>query len=87
MTVMDLNKRLHFLSLNLALRFAVMSSSSSSLQTMGGTTNSTPISGLVLASDRSTPVSSSVLTVEEDEDGEEVEAIGERDVNDGVYAL
>lgn len=50
--MMDLDKRLRCLSLNPALKFTTMSSSS---QTMGGTTNSTPISD-------------SMLAIEEDED-------------------
>ena len=60
MTVMDLDRRLCYLSLNSALRFATMSSSSSFLQFMGGTTGSTFASSSVLVVDRSTFVSGSV---------------------------
>ena len=63
-----------------------MSSSSFSSQLIGGTTNSTLIFGLVLAADRSTPMSESVLVVEEYEDGEEVEEERKGDVDDGVGA-
>lgn len=86
MIVMDSDKRLHCLSLNSILKFMGMSSSSFSSQLIGGTTNSTPIFGLVLAADRSTPMSESVLVVEEYEDGEEVEAERKGDVDDGVGA-
>ena len=59
---------------NPALKFSAISSSLSSLQTMGGTTGSTPMSG-------------SVLAVEENEDAEEVEVKGEGDVDGRVNTL
>lgn len=62
-TMMDLDKHLLCLSLKSALKFATMSSSSSSSQAMGSTTNSTPIFG-------------SVLAVEEDEEGENMKLMG-----------
>ena len=71
---MDLNRCLHYLSLNLVLKFAAMSSSSSSSQVKGGTTGSTPISGSMLAANRSTYMSDSMLVAEEDDEGDEVEA-------------
>ena len=71
---MDLNRCLHYLSLNLVLKFAAMSSSFSSSQVIGGTTGSTPISGSMLATNRSTYMSDSMLVAEEDDDGDEVEA-------------
>ena len=74
MTVMDLNRCLHYLSLNPVLKFAAMSFSFYSSQVIGGTTDSTPISGSVLAANRSTSVSDSMLVAEEDEEGDEVEA-------------
>lgn len=61
---MDSDRHLRYLSRNLALKFVVMSPFSSSSQTMGGTTRSTPVSG-------------SLLAVEEDEDEENDEADGE----------
>lgn len=74
--MMDSNKRLYCLFLNPTLRFVAMSSTSFSSQAIRGTTDSTPISSLVLAVDHSTPFFDLVLTVEEDEDGEEIEAQG-----------
>lgn len=75
LTVMDSDRRLHCLSLNMALRFATMSFSSSSLLEMGDTTGSTPISD-------------SMLAVEEDEDRKEDEAKGEEgDANHEVRAF
>ena len=72
LTVMDSDRHLCYLSQNPALKFVVMSPFSSSSQTMGGTTLSTPVSG-------------SLLAVEEDEDEEEDEANGEdRGVGGGV---
>lgn len=71
MFVMDSDKRLRYLSLNAALRFATMSSSSFSSKAIGGTTSSTLVSGSVLAADRSTFVSGSVLAEEEDEDADD----------------
>lgn len=64
LTAMDSNRHLGYLSRNPALKFVVMSPFSSSSQTMGGTTRSTPVSG-------------SLLAVEKDEDGEEDEADGD----------
>lgn len=56
LTMMDSDRRLCCLSLNLALKFIVMSSFFSYSQTMRSTTSSTPIFGLVMA-------------IEKDEDG------------------
>ena len=63
LTTMDLDKCLCYLSLNLALKFEVMSSSFSSLQIIGDTT-------------WSTHASSSPLEDEEDGDDENDEADG-----------
>lgn len=71
---MDLDRCLHCLTLNPALKFAAMSSSS---HMMEGTTSSTIVSDSVLAANRSTLVSRSVLAVNEDEDGEKAQAEGE----------
>lgn len=49
--MMDLDRRLYYLSLNSALKFVAMSSASFSSQMMEGTTSSTPVSGLVLATE------------------------------------
>lgn len=88
MTVMDSDRCLRRLSLNSILRFVTMSLFSFSSQAMGGTTNSTPVFNLVLATDQSTPVSGSVLVAERDEDGEETEVKGkEEDADDRVCAL
>ncbi|KAJ9675271.1 hypothetical protein PVL29_024289 [Vitis rotundifolia] len=78
MTMMDWNKRLYCLLLNPTLKFSSMSSSFSSLQMMGGTTNSTPIFCSVLAPNCSTPMSGLVLAAKEDED---------RDAEEGFFAL
>lgn len=73
LTSMDLNKCLHCLSRNLTLKFEVIPfSSSSSSQIMGNTTQSTPVSSLLL----------------EAEDDEDDEADGENEnVGGGVLAL
>lgn len=85
---MDSGRRLCCLSLNLILRFATMSFSSSSSQAMRSTTNSTPVSSLVLAVDRSTLMSDSMLVAEKDEGGEENKVEGEDGEADGsVLAL
>ena len=83
---LNLDRRLHCLSLNLDLRFATMSSSSSFSQTIRGTTGSTSASSLVLAVDRSTSVLGSMLATE-DEDVEEVEAEREGNAHDGFSSL
>ncbi|KAJ9707534.1 hypothetical protein PVL29_002530 [Vitis rotundifolia] len=70
MAVIDSDMRLHCLSLNLALRFAAMSSSLSSSQMMGNTTGSICASSSVLAADKLTSMSGSVLVAKKDEDGE-----------------
>ena len=73
--IMDSIRHLRCLSQNLALKFVAMSLSSFSTQTMGDNTRSTPISG-------------SLLAVEEDEDEEEDEVDGEdRGAGDRVFAL
>lgn len=88
MTVMDSDRRLRCLSLNSILRFATMSFSSSSSQVMRSTTNSTPVSSLVLAVDRSTLMFDSMLVVKKDEGGEENKVEGEDGEADGsVLAL
>ena len=76
LTSMDLNKCLHCLSRNLTLKFEVIPfSSSSSSQIMGGTTQSTLVSGLL-------------LEVEEDEDDEDDETDGENgNVGGGFLVL
>ena len=83
---LNLDRRLHCLSLNLALRFATMSSSSSFSQTIRGTTGSTSASSLVLAVDRSTSVLGSMLATE-DEDVKKVEAEREGNAHDGFSSL
>lgn len=70
MTIMDLDRRLHCLSLYSTHRIVAMSSFSSFLQMMGNTIDPTSTSGSVLVADSSTSVSGSVLVVE-DEDAEE----------------
>ena len=85
---MDSDRRLCCLSLNSMFKFATMSFSSSSSQAMRSTTNSTPVSSLVLAVDRSTLMFDSMLVTEEDEDGKENEVEGEDGEADGsVLAL
>lgn len=66
-TVIDSDRRLHCLFLNLALRFVAMFSSPSFSQMMGSTTSSTSVSGSVLVADRSTSISGSVLVVEDED--------------------
>ena len=61
---MDSDRHLRYLSQNPALKFVVMSLSSFSSQTMGGTPQSTLVSG-------------SLLAVEKDEDGDNDETDGE----------
>lgn len=87
MIVMDSDRCLRCLSLNLTLKFATISSSLSSSQMMGSTTSSTPVSGSVLADDRSTLVSGLVLAIEKDEDAEEAEVEGEGNADGRVSAL
>lgn len=70
MTIMDLDKHLHYLSLYSTPRIVAMSSSSFFLQMMGNTIDPTSTSGLMLVADSSTSVFGSVLVVE-DEDAEE----------------
>lgn len=82
--MMDSDRRLRCLTLNPTLRFAA---TSSSLQTMEDTTSSTIVSDSVLAANKSTPVSESVLVINEDEDREKAEAEGEGDGDGGVGAL
>ena len=75
LTIMDSIRHLRCLSQNLALKFVAMSLSSSSSQTMGDNTQSTPIC-------------SSLLPVEEDEDEKEDEVDGEdRGAGDRVFTL
>ena len=76
LTIMDSNRRLRCLSQNVVLNFEAMShSSSSSSQTMGDTTLSTPISG-------------SLSKAKEDEDDEEDEVDGEdKGAGGRVFAL
>lgn len=81
---MDLDRRLHCLTLNPALRFTAMSSSS---QTMKGTTSSTIVSDSVSAANRSTLVSGLILAVNEDEDGKKAQVERKRDADGGVVAL
>lgn len=66
-TMIDSDRHLHCLFLNPALRFVAMFSSPSSSQMMGGTTGSIFVSGLMLAADRLTSISSSVLAVEDED--------------------
>lgn len=61
--MMDLDRCLHYLSRNPALKFVAMSPSSSSTQIMGGATRSSLVSG-------------SLLVVEEDEDKKEDDVDG-----------
>lgn len=70
MTIMDLDRRLHYLSLYSTPRIVAMSPFSSFLQMMGNTIDPTSTFGSVLVADSSTSVSGSVLVVE-DEDAEE----------------
>lgn len=64
-----------------------MSSSSSSSQAIRGTISSTLMSSLVLANNRSIPVSGSVLAAKEDKNAEEAEMEGEGGADGGVGAL
>lgn len=54
---------------------------------MGDTTDSTSVFISVLANDKSTTESDSVLAAEEDEDAKEAEVEGVGDANGGVDAL
>lgn len=67
MTIMDLDRRLHCLSLYSTPRIVAMSSFSSFLQMMGNTIDPTSTSGSVLVADNSTSVSGSVLVVEDED--------------------
>ena len=72
-TMMDSDRHLYCLSLKPTLKFVAMSSSSFSLQAIGGI---------------STPVFGSVLATEEDENEEKDEVDGEDgDANEGVLVL
>lgn len=84
--MIDLDRHLHCLSLYPTLMFVTMSSSSSSLQTMGGTISPTSTSGSMLEVDSSTSMSISMLVIE-DEDVEEAKSSGEGNLHGGFGGI
>lgn len=84
-TKIDSERRLQYLSLKPVLKFAAMSSFSSSLQTMRSTTSSTSAYGSIPTKNDSVDKSGSMLATREDEVIEKAE--GDGNVGDGAGAF